>query len=567
MVKVVMSTMAVAMVAAANTEAANDAASMLQLSGILALNADKSGGQDSDGQEFGEKCPISNIAMSQASLSAMKTAMDAPEFCWRQHRKSSCHEWEPNHNRPCTAFQGCVWAAGRCPAGTEHAGELELCCTYHPCDEGFERHGRGCRQKCEGHTPVKCGAACAQSGACVTTIATMSLSVVDAVISTVGLFSPASGVMATINVAESKTKQALQAGVKKGMKKLKTKMSRMVVKGSRARIQAFKDFKKTLKSMTSHLKISDFDDLACLTQKKYMFDITVNEIARSVNGHGEDDTFNFAKFDPTGFANAVKTSADGGSGAAQAEGWLSAAATMDPSGWLSVAATFAKPKCKAETREQQPFHKHTNNQLCLNRGGVGGSNQYSKNVGKYNPQACANYVHSVEGCGRWFSYGFKDGWCDCVKETSGDCVPTTRGDAAQWEYAVYEVRGQQPFQKHADMVLCLNRGGIGGNNQYSKNVGKNNPQACADYVHHTQGCGRWFDYGTRDGWCDCVKDTSGGCHLTASGNSAAYGYGVYTVGAGDEYSTLQVPVDRQSKGRRLATKGRKDKRQPRRRSQ
>ena len=69
---------------------------------------------------------------------------------------------------------------------------------------------------------------------------------------------------------------------------------------------------------------------------------------------------------------------------------------------------------------------------------------------------------------------------------------------------------------------CSNRGGAGGSNQYSKNVGGNNMAACEAFVLSTPDCGRWFDYGVSDGWCDCVPKSASSC----TENSAA-GYNVY----------------------------------------
>jgi len=81
-------------------------------------------------------------------------------------------------------------------------------------------------------------------------------------------------------------------------------------------------------------------------------------------------------------------------------------------------------------------------------------------------------------------------------------------------------------------AYCTNRGGIGGSNKYSKNVGKNNIEACAAHVKSTDGCGEWFDYGITDGWCDCVPLESGNC--TSAGYS---GYNVYLLQAASEPST------------------------------
>lgn len=262
-----------------------------------------------------------------------------------------------------------------------------------------------------------------------------------------------------------------------------------------------------------------------------MFDITLNEVVRSINGHDENDKFDFTKFDPTGFAKAIKQTSEGGDKAEEAASWLTAASFFDPTGWLSVAAAFVKPKCKADTKadtKAQTFVEVHTNRLCYNRGGAGGSNQFSRNVGENQLQACADHVQSVRGCGRWFSYGALDGWCDCVK---GDdrCLPTSQGEAEKRKYSVYQIRDQVDFEKQADLMLCHNRGGVGGSNQFSKNVGPNNPQACADYVDSVPGCGRFFSYGAVHGWCDCVKQENEPCKLTDKGSAALGQYAVYEL--------------------------------------
>jgi hypothetical protein len=80
--------------------------------------------------------------------------------------------------------------------------------------------------------------------------------------------------------------------------------------------------------------------------------------------------------------------------------------------------------------------KKSQNQFCSNRGGAGGSNKYSTNVGGNNLQACVDYVASTVGCGIWFNYGMIDGWCDCVPDTTACSYEDYSG------YAVYLLQDQ-----------------------------------------------------------------------------------------------------------------------------
>lgn len=73
--------------------------------------------------------------------------------------------------------------------------------------------------------------------------------------------------------------------------------------------------------------------------------------------------------------------------------------------------------------------------LCYNRGGVGGSNTYSVNKG--NLQECAAYVAANTACGQEFSFGKRDGWCDCVPKSKGPCTFYTDSGTEANAYSVY----------------------------------------------------------------------------------------------------------------------------------
>jgi len=88
---------------------------------------------------------------------------------------------------------------------------------------------------------------------------------------------------------------------------------------------------------------------------------------------------------------------------------------------------------------------------------------------------------------------------------------------------------QAAYALVASNHYCSNRGGVGGNNKFSKNVGADNLEACYKYVSSVGECGPFFDYGTTDGWCDCVKATDSNCIQAHSGAYAVYKKGeVYT---------------------------------------
>jgi len=71
---------------------------------------------------------------------------------------------------------------------------------------------------------------------------------------------------------------------------------------------------------------------------------------------------------------------------------------------------------------------------CSNRGGSGGSNSMSVNVGGSNLAACTAAVAANSMCGSFFSYGIVDGFCDCVP-----CGETSCTQQAFANYNAYSI--------------------------------------------------------------------------------------------------------------------------------
>jgi hypothetical protein len=179
-----------------------------------------------------------------------------------------------------------------------------------------------------------------------------------------------------------------------------------------------------------------------------------------------------------------------------------------------------------------PYSPKASGKVCTNRGAVAGSSKYSTNfwnkcAGKTcSADACAAYVQSTPGCGKWFNYGQNDGWCDCVKEGDGPC---TESEYIGYGYGVYKLDHQPPPPSPTEIAYtidtwgkyCTNRGGSWASNKYSKHIGTKSQDACAAYVMSTTGCGKWFNYNVNDGWCDCVKVEDGDCVMSAGKTNGA----------------------------------------------
>jgi len=224
------------------------------------------------------------------------------------------------------------------------------------------------------------------------------------------------------------------------------------------------------------------------------------------------------------------------------------------------------PKCKPPRARAITF----DNLFCSNRGGYGHSNKFSTNVGPYNLPACIAYVHGQSGCSGSFSYGVGDGWCDCVKKNVGNyqprnCVPAFANSKSF--YVAFTLEGKSvtsPLNLIAENYLCANRGGFGGRNGMSKNVGVRNLKACAAYVKGNKKCGPFFNYGWKDGWCDCVQLGKGQCKFftdkgTQQNKNAVYSQfskSVY-IGASNgnkrcvSYTDMECPSNAGNKGIKL----------------
>jgi len=75
--------------------------------------------------------------------------------------------------------------------------------------------------------------------------------------------------------------------------------------------------------------------------------------------------------------------------------------------------------------------------LCENRGSVGGKGLYSKKTKTF--KECDAWVRTNKACGTHFSYGWKDGFCDCVPKKTGFCKLYTDANTIKQQYSAYEV--------------------------------------------------------------------------------------------------------------------------------
>jgi len=69
---------------------------------------------------------------------------------------------------------------------------------------------------------------------------------------------------------------------------------------------------------------------------------------------------------------------------------------------------------------------------------------------------------------------------------------------------------------------CSNRGGSGAGNSFSVSVGASNLAGCATAVAANTLCSNFFNYGTIDGYCDCVPCGATSCTQTAFANYNTY---------------------------------------------
>jgi len=88
---------------------------------------------------------------------------------------------------------------------------------------------------------------------------------------------------------------------------------------------------------------------------------------------------------------------------------------------------------------KSPLNLIAANYLCENRGSLGGKGGYSKNVGAFKIENCAEFVSTHPKCGPFFSYGLKDGYCDCVPVNKGQCKLFTDAGAQTSQYSAYSM--------------------------------------------------------------------------------------------------------------------------------
>jgi len=173
----------------------------------------------------------------------------------------------------------------------------------------------------------------------------------------------------------------------------------------------------------------------------------------------------------------------------------------------------------------QVLKQHTNH-YCANRGGTGGSNDFSTNVGLNNLDDCVLYVKGVPNCSSTFNYNPGNGWCDCVPWSAGACKPSGEPGASVYQFPLMTEISMQHYG-----FICSNRGGSAGSNHFSKNVGPKNLVGCVTYVKSQAGCGFAFNYNQADGWCDCVPwspTVSGACQPAAEAGQIVYHISLYS---------------------------------------
>lgn len=194
---------------------------------------------------------------------------------------------------------------------------------------------------------------------------------------------------------------------------------------------------------------------------------------------------------------------------------------------MSCTDTWLKsPECNApRARAISPAYH-----LCLNRGGAGNSNPYSTNVGKENLPGCIAYVYTQPGCSKQFSYGIKDGWCDCVPKANIPCtVHYTNNPGIYTTYTLEGRTYKSPLNLIAANYLCENRGSIGGKAPYSKIAGAHKLEVCAEFVATNPKCGPFFSYALKDGYCDCVPVNKGQCKLFTDAGTQKGQYSAYSM--------------------------------------
>jgi len=100
-----------------------------------------------------------------------------------------------------------------------------------------------------------------------------------------------------------------------------------------------------------------------------------------------------------------------------------------------------------------PLNLIAANYLCENRGSLGGKGGYSKNVGAFKLEKCAEFVSTNSKCGPFFSYGLKDGYCDCVPVNKGQCKLFTDAGTQTSQYSAYSMVAKK-------VTIGSNNGGL-----------------------------------------------------------------------------------------------------------
>jgi hypothetical protein len=91
-------------------------------------------------------------------------------------------------------------------------------------------------------------------------------------------------------------------------------------------------------------------------------------------------------------------------------------------------------------QEAKNYQKTHPDAYCANRVYNSGVHFSRTNVGAHNIQGCSDFVAAEPLCGRKFSFGSDDGWCDCIPLAGGSDGSDTCGPIPYGGYNGYQNR-------------------------------------------------------------------------------------------------------------------------------
>eukprot|EP00929_Paragymnodinium_shiwhaense_P058777 TRINITY_DN29449_c0_g1_i6.p1 TRINITY_DN29449_c0_g1~~TRINITY_DN29449_c0_g1_i6.p1 ORF type:complete len:2258 (-),score=392.74 TRINITY_DN29449_c0_g1_i6:51-6824(-) len=139
---------------------------------------------------------------------------------------------------------------------------------------------------------------------------------------------------------------------------------------------------------------------------------------------------------------------------------------------------------------------------------------------------------------RPFILGFR---CKGAKCTRDECCVRSPIPAMSYGAQVYltyteghqgvgsPITPSRPYRLVRHSYSCANAGGRGDTSALSLRLTPHEPQACANYVHYTSMCGRFFSYNMQSGHCDCVPAEALDCELQAEDPVVRPGWSAYEL--------------------------------------